>query len=182
VLLDFTNDRDRIASAVRQAATMKSPQVAFFNEAVYQATNQLAKLDAASYRQPFVGSPTTTPTLRRQRTDGPPIWRKTLSFTPKTKRTRRCIPPTPDLCHQSGCEKSNAANGGKYPAGDIGEYTERTAGLVLKAGKANIDAKVGELLDAIRSRYVVSFRPAENTKPGEFRRIEVRLTRQDAKD
>ena len=60
--------------------------------------------------------------------------------------------------------------------GDVHKYAEKTGGIAVAAHKSEITRKVCALLDAIRSRYTIGYRPARDAAPGTFCRVEVRLT------
>jgi hypothetical protein len=60
--------------------------------------------------------------------------------------------------------------------GDINRYADATGGPVLKSSKKEIAARLSELLDQLRERYTLGYKPATEKAPGSFCKLEVSLT------
>jgi VWFA-related protein len=58
----------------------------------------------------------------------------------------------------------------------VNEYVEQTGGEILNANKNDVDAKLALVINRLRARYVIGFRPTDTTEDGTFRRVEIRIT------
>jgi hypothetical protein len=62
------------------------------------------------------------------------------------------------------------------PPGDIRRYAELTGGPVLTSGPAETADRMAALLDQIRVRYTIGYKPAGDKPPGTFCRIRLTAT------
>jgi VWFA-related protein len=62
--------------------------------------------------------------------------------------------------------------------GDIEGYADLTGGPVLQSTNRSATAQMSELLDQLRSRYTLGYRPAAEAPHGKFSKIRVTLTQQ----
>ena len=60
--------------------------------------------------------------------------------------------------------------------GDINKYADATGGPVLKTSKKEITARLSELLDQLRERYTLGYKPSTEKAAGSFCKLEVSLT------
>ena len=58
----------------------------------------------------------------------------------------------------------------------VNPYVEQTGGEIASASKDEINARLGEVLDHLRSRYSIGYSPANQNYNGKFRRIRVGLS------
>jgi VWFA-related protein len=58
----------------------------------------------------------------------------------------------------------------------VNDFVERTGGEVLGADKKEVDAKLGVVIDRLRARYQVGFRPLNTSDDGKFRPVEIKIT------
>jgi hypothetical protein len=65
----------------------------------------------------------------------------------------------------------------RHPPGDVGTYTKEAGGLSLNAGRDDVSAKLADLIDRIRSRYTIGYRPLVTKAEGVVCKIDVRLSR-----
>lgn len=190
----FTCDHARTAAAVARAATMKSGDAAFFNEAVYQAAAQLEK--------------SANPTSRRVI-----LWlTDNLSDLPTSQNLRKhdrglsgASPHSEEEAirklHESATvvmalllrdrlfgwayrqqtirERAEFARehpGSKeYPPGDAYRYAELTGGFVGGLHGKGVEERLAEVIDSLRGRYTIGYRPTEDRPPGTFCRVKVAL-------
>jgi Ca-activated chloride channel family protein len=62
----------------------------------------------------------------------------------------------------------------------VNKFVEQTGGEIVGANKKEVDEKLGLVVDRLRARYAIGFRPRDAGDTGEFRRVEIKVT-QDAK-
>ena len=53
---------------------------------------------------------------------------------------------------------------------------ERTGGEIVGADKKEVDAKLGLVIDRLRARYQLGFRPVNLSDDGKFRPVEIKIT------
>jgi VWFA-related protein len=57
----------------------------------------------------------------------------------------------------------------------VDDYVKQTGGEIFGAGKNEVDAKLGFVIDRLRARYAIGFRPTSETATDEFRIVEIKL-------
>ena len=57
----------------------------------------------------------------------------------------------------------------------VNDFVERTGGEIIGADKKEVDAKLGVVIDHLRARYQIGFRPANITNDGKFRPVEIKI-------
>lgn len=57
----------------------------------------------------------------------------------------------------------------------VNKYVEETGGEVLGADKKEVDAKLSEVIDRLRARYAIGFRPSNATEDGKFRPVVIKI-------
>ena len=62
-----------------------------------------------------------------------------------------------------------------YPPGDARKYAELTGGQAMSLRGKKADERLGELIDDLRARYTVGYRPAERKPAGTFCKLRVEL-------
>jgi hypothetical protein len=62
-----------------------------------------------------------------------------------------------------------------HPPGDANKYAELTGGEAIHLGGKRVDERLAELIDDLRSRYTIGYRPAEPKPPGTFCKVRVSL-------
>lgn len=63
----------------------------------------------------------------------------------------------------------------KYPAGNAHKYAEITGGLSPGLRGKNVEARLAEAIDGLRSRYTIGFHPTQAKPAGTFCRVRVAL-------
>jgi Ca-activated chloride channel family protein len=58
----------------------------------------------------------------------------------------------------------------------VNKYVEATGGEVLGADKKEVDAKLSEVIDRLRARYAIGFRPSNVTDDGKFRPVAIKIS------
>jgi hypothetical protein len=62
-----------------------------------------------------------------------------------------------------------------HPPGDAHKYAELTGGQAIGLGGKRVEERLGELIDDLRSRYTIGYRPMEEKPAGTFCNIRVSL-------
>jgi len=57
----------------------------------------------------------------------------------------------------------------------VNEFVEQTGGEIVGADKNEVDQKLGAVIDRLRARYAIGFRPTDTTDDGKFRKVEIRV-------
>jgi Ca-activated chloride channel family protein len=58
----------------------------------------------------------------------------------------------------------------------VNAFVERTGGEIVGADKKEVDAKLGFVIDRLRARYQLGFRPVNISEDGKFRPVEIKIT------
>jgi len=58
----------------------------------------------------------------------------------------------------------------------VNAFVERTGGEIVGADKKEVDAKLGFVIDRLRARYQLGFRPVNISDDGKFRPVEIKIT------
>ncbi len=183
----FTRDHARTAAAIDRAAAMKSDDAAFFNEAVYQAAVQLEKSASPSSRRVILWL-----------TDNLPNVPASFNLRDHDAGLQGAPPHTEEEAirrlHESGTvvmplllkDRLWAVFGEltvarespyrkQYPPGDAHKYAELTGGFAAAMRGKGVDQRLAEVIDSLRSRYTIGYRPAQDKPPGTFCRVNVAL-------
>jgi hypothetical protein len=58
----------------------------------------------------------------------------------------------------------------------VNAFVERTGGEIVGADKKEVDTKLGLVIDRLRARYQLGFRPVNISEDGKFRPVEIKIT------
>ena len=68
----------------------------------------------------------------------------------------------------------NVLSLGKIKA--VNKHAEETGGEVIGADKKEVDEKLGEMIDRLRARYAIGFRPSDTNDNGQFRPVKITIS------
>jgi VWFA-related protein len=183
----FTTDRQRTVAAIGRAAAMKSGEAAFFNEAMFQAARQFDQSHTPGNRRVILWLTDNFP-------DAPSGFMRS-----HYGKSLQGIPPHSEAeairaLHESGtvvtalllkdplattwAEALYAAEAPfrlKYPAGNAHRYAEITGGVSPGLRGGNVEERLAETIDGLRSRYTIGYRPTGSKPAGTFCFIRVAL-------
>jgi VWFA-related protein len=183
----FTTDRQSTVAAIRRAAADYPNEAAFFNEAIFQAARQLQQSHNPTSRRVIIWLTDNFPNAPSD------------SNREKSGKSLHGVPPhTEDeairALHESGTVVtalllkdplamvwaepmmlSEASARKKFPAGDAHKYAEITGGFSPGLRGKNVEQRLAEAIDDLRSRYTVGYRPSEAKAAGTFCRVRVAL-------
>jgi len=58
----------------------------------------------------------------------------------------------------------------------VNELVEKTGGEIIGEDKREVDAKLGEVIDRLRARYAIGFRPGNPADDGKFRPVTIKIS------
>jgi VWFA-related protein len=175
---DFTKDRNRTLRSIGKAAGMRSDEPAHFNEAVYQAATQLRKASNPSNRRVIVWLTDNYPNVPFRRMPFPlhteveavrALHENGVVVAPILMKTAK------GSLMATFANASEASKRKDFPPGDAKKYAEITGGQAVGMRGKQPEERLAQLIDELRARYAVGYRPPESQAPGTFRKIRVEL-------
>jgi VWFA-related protein len=188
---DFTRDRSLAARAITKASAMKSGEAAFFNEGIYQAAAYLAKGENPLSRRVIIWLTDDIPNFpsdeikaRYGRSLGNNRLHSEKEAIAELLRTGTVVCTLLEQSRESEDEWSRRMskqgetmlNSMLYPPGEVHKYAKATGGHVVEPSRKHIDERLAALIDDIRMRYSLGYRPAGEKPKGKFCAIKVRLS------
>ena len=58
----------------------------------------------------------------------------------------------------------------------VNEFVDQTGGEIIGADKKEVDEKLGEVIDRLRARYAIGFRPSNPADDGKFRPVTIKIS------
>ncbi len=189
LLQDFTTDRELAARAIVRASRMESPDATFLNEDVFEAVGQLRAARNPHSRHVLVWLTDGTANIPNDE-----MHSQHGRFAPAYLHTEKeamrellssdavvtALIEESDLSERelarARWEPQEILQRNMFPPGDVHRFADATGGLVVSSSGRKTNARLAALLDEIRSRYTLGYKPAVEHKPGAFCRIQVRLT------
>jgi VWFA-related protein len=187
LIADFTRDHGQTIAAIEKAAGEKSDEAAFFNEAVYRAAMQLHQSGNPMGRRVIIWLTDNLPNV-------PTEWMRAHAGASVTKGGLHTEQEAVRALHESGTVVAplllrdlkmmplyalmgafEAPWRGSHPPGDANKYAEWTGGLVMKLGGKQVEERLADLIDELRSRYTIGYRPSEIKAPGTLCKLRVVL-------
>ena len=161
LLQDFTRNRSLIAEGIGTATTTKrlGPQTVF-----------AAAIDNAAVR--LLDSPSRNRSVIIVVTDN-------AFFT----SAHQLQIVTDDLFHSGAVVYGLVVNGTNPYAGltssvkaGVGRYVELTGGEIVQANNQDVAEKFALLIEHLRLRYAIGFRPSDKNEDGKFRPVQIKLS------
>ena len=174
----FTTDRERTLRAIEEAAKMKSMDAAYFNEAVYQAAIQLRQASRPSNRRVVIWLTDNLPNVPYEKRKFPvhteieavrALHEEGVVVAPILQTSRLWTVLGPILTFD---ELPKAK---KYPPGDARRYAEVTGGQAVGLRGKKPEERLGQLIEELRARYTIGYRPSDPQPAGTFRKIQVEV-------
>ncbi len=191
----FTRDHKRVAAAIAAASRMKSAEAAFFNEGVFQAAAELGRSSPPNNRRVIVWLTDNVPNVpsegtRREHGQSVPAGQlhseadamRELDGTGSvvcSLLARSALSNFMTVMDSKNPMMAPVRK--KFPPGDVFHYADETGGVVVKANKEDIGWRLAELIDLLRTRYSIGFRPSEERPAGTYCELKVRLTAEAAR-
>jgi VWFA-related protein len=187
LLQDFTTDRSLAAAAIDKAAHLGSPEAAFFNEAVFQAATYLSAAKNRDSRRVilwFTDNVPTTPSPEAKARVGRSLSGRELHTEKQALKqlfrtgTVACALLKRSLLsdrHEMRYRAEMAVDRRLYPPGEVHSYAQATGGLVVESSDKTVPAKLAELIDDLRLRYTLGYRPSVAKSQGAYCAVKVEL-------
>ncbi len=187
LLQDFTTDRGLASAAIERAADMKSKEGTFIHEDMYEAVGEALKSTVPQSRRVLVWLTDGTANFENsltQKTIGkqaPTHLHTREEATAKLLQSGVSVAALID--RSAGTDAFLAAAdvspisflmGGR--TGDINRYADLTGGPVLKTSKREVAARLSALIDQLRARYTLGYKPGSAKPTGSFCKVQVKLT------
>jgi Ca-activated chloride channel family protein len=176
LLQDFTTDHEKIAAAIQKASEMKSGENAYFNQAIYEASQQLRKATNPRSRRTIIWLTDNVPNLpsSKQHSEQEAIHEVLESgATVFTLLERSAMSDVFMVTFSKNPVFAPLRK--KDPPGDTFKYAERTGGSVMKSSKEEVSTKLAQLIDEIRTRYTLGYYPSAKQPKGTFCELKVRV-------
>ena len=181
LLQDFTTDRLRAAMAVDRASTMKTNEGSFVHECMYEAIDQAMRSSIPNSRRVLVWLTDGTSNLENKFTqkqmgrESPPILHTEKENIDRLQRTGVVVSGLIEHSTLGDLVITSALlEGTRF--GDIKNYAALTGGPVLKTSKKEVADRLSDLIDDLRSRYTLGYRPTVFNPAGVFCKLSLQLS------
>ncbi len=161
---DFTRDRQLMSGKIAGVGkTADVGQGTWLNEAVYKAARQMPNASNPASRRVII------------------VVTDNIAFSPKGEEGKKTFT---ELFETGSVVSGLIVRGGFGKAINIlflgqlhglNPYAQRTGGEIMNADKKEVETKLAELFDHLRSRYSFGYRPSSAIVPGAFHHLEVKL-------
>jgi len=177
MLQPFTHDHALLAQAIDDASKMTIPEGTFLNEDVFQATEAIGQATVPD-------GTSNIPSSLAQKTIGKSAPAYLHTEAEATDALLHSGASVSALIERSALSDFVIAAGlvGGSPLvnslthpGDVRGFAAESGGIVLDSGRENVAAQMGDMLDALRSRYTIGYVPSVSQPTGKFCRIQIAL-------
>jgi VWFA-related protein len=174
----FTRDRSRTLAAISKAAEMKSHEPAYFNEALYEAAVELGQSASPLNRRAIIWLTDNLPNVPSEKRYRPhteveamrALQEQSVAVVPILKKNPAALPwAAIEIAFEAPWRKS-------YPPGDAYKYAEVTGGIAMRLHGGRADEMLAQVIDDLRARYTVGYRPSDPKPPGVFCKLLVKLS------
>jgi VWFA-related protein len=181
LLQDFTTDRSLATAAVLKASQMEDHEGTFIHEDMYEAVDQALHAKIPASRRVLVWLTDGSANAQNN------FSQKTMGeHSPQYLHSRQ--EATDKLIHSDVVtsaliERSSAGDaivalaylGGGH-MGDIHHYADLTGGPVLETSRPVVAARLAALIDELRQRETLGYKPTQTKPPGTYCKIKLQLS------
>ncbi len=181
LLQGFTTDRSLAAAAVAKASDMKDEDGTFIHEDMYEAIDQAFKSTIPGSRRVLVwltdGSSNLQNRFTRKiiGTHSPEQLHSRQDATDKLLRSGVVVSALIERSAAGDATIALAYLGGSH-MGDVNRHADLTGGPVLKTPKPEIAARLGELIDVLRRRETLGYKPMSVKPAGTYCKLKLQLS------
>lgn len=182
LLQDFTTNREQVVSAIEKASEMKSGDDAFFNQAIFEASEQLGKAKNPKSRRTIIWLTDNVPNIpgSDQHSEVDAFHEAFETGTVISALLERSA--MSDFFIATYSKNPIFAPFRKHdPPGDVYRYADRTGGEVMKSSKEEVSAKLAQLIDEIRTRYTIGYYPSTTQPKDKFCTIKIQIRKEAEK-
>ena len=173
----FTSDRARTVHAIEEAAGMTSNEPAHFNEGVYQAAMQFRQSANPTNRRVIIWLTDNLPNVPYRKEY--PAHTEIEAFRALHEESGVVAPillKNPFFTAIFPIVRATEASHVKaFPPGNAHKYAELTGGQAVGLRGKKPEERLAQLIDELRARYTIAYRPSDTQPPGTFRKIRVEL-------
>jgi VWFA-related protein len=187
LLQEFTTDRALAADAIEKASEMKTKEGTFIHEDMYEAVDQGMKSTIPDSRRVLVWLTDGTSNFENSLTqktigkEAPPHLHSREEATNKLVRSGIAVAA---LIDKSAATDAMVAALDMNPfsfiagarLGDINRYADATGGPVLNTSKKEVAARLAELIDQLRERYTLGYKPSTSKVAGTYCKLHLALS------
>lgn len=162
---DFTRDRQLMSGKIANVGkTSNVGTGTLLNKAVYEAAREMPHASNPASRRVII------------------VVTDNIAFSPKGEEGKKTFA---ELFETGSVVSGLIVRGGFGKTVNIlflgqlhglNPYAERTGGEIMNADKKEVETKLAELFDHLRTRYSFGYRPSSAVVPGVFHRLEIMLT------
>jgi VWFA-related protein len=185
----FTTRRVSTEAAIEQASDRKTKDGTFIDEDMYEAIDQAIQSTAPQGRRVLVWLTDGTSNFENsftQKTIGSGAPSHLHSKQEATDKLLHSGVVVAALIQRSTETDALAAAMTTHPTplsagarfGDIERYADLTGGPLLNSSKTSVTARLADLLDDLRGRYTLGYKPQTSVSDGAFCKLQVTLTPQ----
>jgi VWFA-related protein len=170
LLQDFTTDRSLATAAVLKASEIETSESTYIHEDMYEAVDQALH--------------TKIPESRRVL-----VWLTDGSANAQNRKNLHSREEATDKLLHSGVVSSalieHSASGDAIIAvaflagghmGDVSRYADLTGGPVLKTAKPEVAARLAALIDELRQRQTIGYKPNQTKPAGTYCKLKLQLS------
>jgi VWFA-related protein len=176
LLQDFTTDREKVVAAIQKASDMKSGEDAFFNQAIFEASEQLSKAKNPESRRTIIWLTDNVPNVpgSKQHSEKEAFHEVFETGTVISALIERSAMSDTFMVAYTK-NPLFAPFRMKNPPGDVYKYASATGGEVMKSSKEDVSTKLAQLIDEIRTRYTLGYYPSVKQPKDKFCEIKLRI-------
>lgn len=176
VVQDFTTDREKVVAAIEKASEMTSDDNAFFNEAIFEAAEQLGKAQNPRSRRTIIWLTDNVPNIPSEHEHSEQDAFHQVYETGTVISTLLERSAMSDFFTVTFSKNPMFAGFRKHnPPGNVYKYADGTGGDVMKSNKDEVSAKLAQLIDQIRTQYTIGYYPSVQQPKGGFCEIKLQI-------
>jgi hypothetical protein len=155
---------------------MKSGEDAFFNQAIFEASEQLSKAKNPESRRTIIWLTDNVPNVpgSKQHSEKEAFHEVFETGTVISALIERSAMSDTFMVAYTK-NPLFAPFRMKNPPGDVYKYASATGGEVMKSSKEDVSTKLAQLIDEIRTRYTLGYYPSVKQPKDKFCEIKLRI-------
>jgi VWFA-related protein len=175
----FTTDHTLAADAIGKASNMQTTEGTFIHESMYEAVDAAMKSTVPGSRKVLVWLTDGTANLENSRTrkimgkEAPAYLHTKEEATASLLRSGVVVSALIDRTAET--DAVMVAFFFAAHMGDVRKYADLTGGPVLNTSKKEVADRLAELIDQLRGRYTLGYKPTNMKPDGTFCKLELRV-------
>ena len=179
LLQGFTTDHSLAADAIAKASSMKTGEGTFIHESMYEAVDEAMKSTTPGSRKVMVWLTDGTANMENSHTqkimgrEAPEHLHTKEAATASLLRSGAVVSALIDRTAET--DAAMVALFFVARTGDIRKYADLTGGPVLNTSKKEVADRLSALIDQLRGRYTLGYKPISVKPEGTFCKLQLRL-------